>query len=284
MAKHLHPYTLREALSEASLFLDEHQHRTGTAQYYWMMYFDLTLTELVSQMGHQVTKDDYDEFQEVLIRVIADEPIQYIRGYEEFMDHRFIVNKHTLIPREDTAGLIDYARDYLHAHPQARVLDIGTGTGILGITISKEFPTTTVVATDISKEALEIAKLNNHHLGANVKFIISDLFQELQGQTFDLILSNPPYISEDELDMMDASVKKYEPKMALFADNQGLAIYQQLAEKVGDHLYSGGRLLLEIGYLQGPSVEGILKQEFPQATIRIEKDLNNLDRYIIMEL
>lgn len=279
-----HSYTLREALSEASLFLDEHQHTAGTAQYYWMMYFDLTLTEIVSQMRQQVTLEDYEAFQEVLARVIKDEPIQYIRGYEDFLDRRFLVNEHTLIPREDTAGLIEFARAFLRAHPQARVLDIGTGSGILGVTISIEFPETTVIATDISQDTLEVAETNNHRLGGDVTFVKSDLFQELHDQTFELIISNPPYISQEELDVMDASVKKYEPKTALFAENHGLAIYQRIAQEIGHYLNPEGILLLEIGYLQGPSVERIFRQEFPQAKIQIQKDLNELDRYIIMEL
>lgn len=272
--------TLSEALNKASLFLREHGQDDSLARTYWMMTFDRNLTDLLLGLNLPVDEEEFEYFFSVLERIADDEPIQYILGYADFLDRRFKVNGSTLIPREDTAGIIDIVRPYLTKHPEAKVLDIGTGTGILAITLALEFPQARVFASDISKEALEVAKENAKTHNVKIQFIESDVFDNIRERDFDLIVSNPPYISEDERPLMDASVKKFEPYTALFAQNQGLAIYQRIAALDPSFIKAQGMLVFEIGFQQGPAVSQLFKNNFEQSEVKVLQDFNQKDRYV----
>lgn len=277
--------TLNEALTRASIFLEQNGHDGTLARYYWMMVFDSDLTQVVRQLQLPLKEGDWLIFQSALARIIQDEPIQYINGYADFMGQRFKVTSDTLIPREDTAGLVELALDYLKEHPQARVLDIGTGTGIIPIMLAKQFTAAEITACDISPAALEVARENAKVHEVAVNFVASDLFAAFSNQhSFDLIVSNPPYIGEAELAVMDESVMKYEPQQALFAKEAGLAIYQRLAAEVEPFIQPNGLILLEIGYRQGAAVTAIFRKYFAEAKITVEQDLNGLDRYVIVAL
>lgn len=269
--------TLVEALNRASLFLKENDHAAGDAQNYWMYYKDWTLTDLVTYLHQPITFEDWTAFETILERIVNDEPIQYILGYADFYDRRFKVNKDTLIPREETAGIIDLAKDL----SPRRILDIGTGSGIIGITMALENPEAMVMMSDISEGALEIAGENAIQHGTAVSLVKSDVFDNIPAiEKFDLILSNPPYISQDELDVMDESVKKFEPKSALFAERNGLAIYEKIAQQAPDYLTDEGTLIVEIGYRQGGAVKEIFSNTFPEKVVEVIKDFNGLDRYV----
>ena len=268
---------LVEALNRASLFLKEEDHAAGDAQNYWMYFKDWSLTDLVTNLHEPISKEDWTAFQDILERIVQDEPIQYILGYADFYDRRFKVTSDTLIPREETTGIIDLARDL----PAKRILDIGTGTGIIGITMALENPEAAVLLSDISAAALAVAKENAEALGAQVELIQSDVFDLIPvGEKFDLILSNPPYISQDELDVMGESVKKFEPKSALFAENNGLAIYEKLAATAPKYLTDDGVLIVEIGYRQGGAVKELFSHTFPEKKVEVLKDFNELDRFV----
>lgn len=269
--------TLVEALNRASLFLKENDHAAGDAQNYWMYYKDWTLTDLVTYLHQPITFEDWTAFETILERIVNDEPIQYILGYADFYDRRFKVNKDTLIPREETAGIIDLAKDL----SPRRILDIGTGSGIIGITMALENPEAMVMMSDISEGALEIAGENAIQHGTAVSLVKSDVFDNIPAiEKFDLILSNPPYISQDELDVMDESVKKFEPKSALFAERNGLAIYEKIAQQAPDYLTDEGTLIVEIGYRQGGAVKEIFSNTFSEKVVEVLKDFNGLDRYV----
>ncbi len=273
--------TLVEALNRASLFLSEYHYPAQDAQMYWLYYKDWSLTDLVQALHQPVDEADWTQFEQILARIVEDEPIQYILGYADFLERRFKVTMDTLIPREDTAGIIELATPFLEAHPEARVLDIGTGTGILAITLASEFPNAEVVASDISSAALKVAAENVTAHACDVTLVESDLFAAFaDNEVFDLIVSNPPYISQQELDVMDASVKKFEPKEALFAEENGLAVYQRLAQEAPRYLAGKGQMILEISYKQGPAVQAMMQTAFPNKQVAIVKDMNGLDRYI----
>lgn len=164
------------------------------------------------------------------------------------------------------------------------MIDIGTGTGVLGITHKLERPQDSVTLTDISAEALAVAKENAQRLDAEVTLKFGSLFEPVSEERFDVILCNPPYISETEVDVMDQSVLEYEPKSALFAEDNGLAIYKELAASVKNHVKLGARIFLEIGYKQGEQVAEIFKKRLPDATVEIWKDFNGLDRVIAIHI
>lgn len=276
--------TLAEALSRASAFLEQAGKMADltTLHSYWSMTFGWSYTRMILERDHVLDKGMIDRFNQVLDRLVQDEPIQYIVGQADFGDLSFFVTPDTLIPREDSYGLISQAQSHLRDAHDYRILDIGTGTGVLAITLKTLAPQAQVVGLDISKPALEVAKSNSQRHQVAIDWRISDVFSSLDPQKdqFDLIVSNPPYISLDEQGLMDQSVIKYEPAIALYADDHGLAIYKRIAKDLGQYLKPQGLALFEIGFQQGKQVQSIFSQALAHAQVQIHQDLNGHDRYI----
>lgn len=271
-----------EALQKASLFLDQYGFERHLAQTYFLRWKDWTLTELVLHLNDPLPLTEWARFEHLLERIVNNEPIDYILGYSYFMNRKFKVTKDTLIPREETSGLIELVTPYLIQYPSARVLDIGTGTGIIPITLKLLFPDIQMVATDISQAALNVAIENSQNYQTTIEWIRSDVWQEVPKQTFDVIISNPPYIARSERDVMDASVLLYEPELALFANNQGLEIFERIASQLPHYLSANALAVFEIGYRQGESVSELFQHYLPEAVVSTHKDFNNLDRYILI--
>lgn len=276
---------LSEVLREASLFLQVHNFDCDMARTYWLYLFDWDLTRLVGQLNQPQDTSLLDRYADCLERIVKFEPIQYISGHAYFMEDKFKVSPDCLIPREETAGLVERAIDYLQDKPHARVLDIGTGSGIIAIQVKKACPDIDMVAVDISPAALEIAKENASDRQLEIDFRVSDLFEALEEtEPFDLILSNPPYIAEDELDWMDESVKRYEPKQALFADNHGLAIYKRIADELEEYLKPAGRAIFEMGFLQGNALITLFNEKISHLNLMIAQDCFEKERIIVLDL
>jgi release factor glutamine methyltransferase len=210
--------------------------------------------------------------EQLLQRRENHEPLAYILGYREFYGRRFRVDRSVLIPRHETEVLIEEALKF--ESKSARVLDLGTGSGCIAVTLKLERPLWLVDAVDISNAALQVARENAETLGADVTFRLSDLFEHVLQPQYDLIVSNPPYIGLDE--PLPIEVKEFEPKQALYADDHGMAIYKRIAASVFDHLSEGGHLILEIGQTQG----GAIQELFPTATI--VRDLDGNDRVAVI--
>ena len=182
------------------------------------------------------------------------EPLQYIVGTTEFWSLEFNVTPDVLIPRADTEILVEEALS--HAEPSGTLLDVGTGSGAIVISLATELPEWQLTGLDISAAALAVARQNSekHHLNNRLEFLEGNL-AELPQQQYDLIISNPPYISRNEWEELMPEVRCFEPELALLAEHDGLACYQQLAEQVSQRLKAGGWLLVEIGYSQASEVE-----------------------------
>ncbi|MER2064494.1 MAG: peptide chain release factor N(5)-glutamine methyltransferase, partial [Alkalibacterium sp.] len=195
-----------------------------------------------------------------------------------FYDRQFKVTEATLIPRPETE---EWFHRYIVRLPERslRVLDIGTGSGVLAVSHKLERPQDEVVAVDISEAALEVAKMNATELGADVTFCLSDMMSNVEG-TFDLILSNPPYISQSERNVMDTSVLDFEPHIALFAEEEGLYFYRKIAAEAVSRLNPNGLMILEFGYKQGEKIRELFESYFPTAEMSIKKDFNQHDRTI----
>lgn len=211
----------------------------------------------------------------LLQRRQAHEPLAYILGYREFFGRRFRVNPDVLIPRPDTETLIEEALKL--PNQPVTVLDIGTGSGCIAVTLKLEKPSWTVTATDVSADALQVARENAETLGAECTFRISDLFEHIEDQQFDLIVSNPPYIVNDY--PLEAEVADHEPTLALFGGADGLDIYRRLAEQARDHLAPEGQLILEIGFDQGTTVPDLFERA--GWSTEVLKDLSGNDRVVI---
>lgn len=268
-----------EVLQRAQSFLSEKNLPIYAAEWLMQERLSWSKTELVQHYREIMPAVQVKVFAGDIQQFSQGKPMQQIVGHEWFYERKFIVNEHTLIPRPETEEWLDRVFQELPDRP-LKVLDIGTGTGILAITHKLERPADEVVALDISMEALEIARENAERLGADVSFIESDLFGALTDKSFDVILSNPPYISESEIALMDESVLRHEPRLALFAKNEGLAIYEALAQDIANYLNDKYFVFLEIGFAQGKQVKEIFKKALPEAEVEIWKDFSDLDRVI----
>ncbi len=211
----------------------------------------------------------------LLQRRERNEPLAYILGRREFYGRSFRVGPGVLIPRQETETLLEAALELL-VQP-ARVLDLGTGSGALAVSIALERPEAEVTASDISATALAIAEDNAAALGAEVRFVLSDGFASLLGEAFDLIVTNPPYIGLHE--PLPAEVGEFEPQEALFAGPTGFEFYQRLADKTMNHLADGGTLLMEVGYRQASEVAWLFKEK-GWAIGEVLKDLSGVERVI----
>lgn len=201
--------------------------------------------DLYVQFEQPLMKDELAQFKEMVRRRIEGEPFQHILGKADFYGRDFIVNKHVLIPRAETEIIIELLkkRDAVES-----ILEIGTGSGCIAITMSLENLTTSIIATDISKEALNVAKENTQKFGVeNIGFKVHDFLQTSINSTFDVVISNPPYIGSDEMDGLQKEVHDYDPKIALTDNDDGLSFYRRFAELGTSLLNENGYMLLEFG-------------------------------------
>lgn len=208
-------------------------------------------------------------------------PVQYLIGNVDFYGYIIEVNRNVLIPRFETETLVEktlnYLRqfDLLHAH----VLDIGTGSGCIAIALKGECPTLDVMALDVSAASLHVAKRNARHNQTDITFVHKNIYKFRPSSTFDVIISNPPYLDYEE--EVDAALK-YEPKKALYAEDRGLAYYEYIIRKAHEWVSAKSLLAFEIGYQQGIPLMKLAKKYFPQTKILVEKDLADKDRYLFI--
>lgn len=214
-------------------------------------------------------------------RLINHEPLAYVLGFEWFYGRRFIVNDKVLIPREETEELVGYVLNDIDTYFKNQDLilfDIATGSGNLGVTLKLEEPEMDVYISDISEDALGVAKTNSESLGADVTILKGNMGQPFvdRGLRADIIVCNPPYITTTE--EVEKSVIHYEPHVALFGGIDGLDFYRQLFEQVQDILNHKSMMAFEMGFNQRENMENEIKSRFPEAKIVFEKDMNGLDR------
>ncbi|MCK5173888.1 MAG: peptide chain release factor N(5)-glutamine methyltransferase, partial [Planctomycetes bacterium] len=208
-------------------------------------------------------------------------------GKTEFYSMQFKVSPDCLIPRPETELLVERAIDFLRCRKgEQLVCDLCTGSGCIAAAIAKNQPDVKITATDLCDKALAVAAENiaHHNLTEKITLLCGDLFapiiEGMDATKFDLIVSNPPYISTAEYETLDANVRDYEPADALLAGTDGLDIYRRIASQVSEHLKPDGALILEIGYAQGPAVKELLEQIGAFANITVEKDFSNNDRIV----
>lgn len=229
----------------------------------------------VRRLVHDVSDKEIERFFKLIERRKAGEPTQYILGKAWFMGLEYKVDSRVLIPRQDTELLCETALEFAKMNGCRNALDLCTGSGALAVALSA-LGGLSVTATDLSEDALCVAKTNAENNHAEVVFRQGDLFSALMPEnTFDLIVCNPPYLTQRDMDHLQSEVKK-EPSMALFGGEDGLIFYRRLAEEAKSHLSPGGALLMEIGAEQGESVPAL----FSGWKTRVLKDLNGLDRVV----
>lgn len=246
-------------------------------------FFNDTYT-LVTNLDKEINAKEYDEVINLYVR--NKKPVQYILGYQYFYGRKYIVNENVLIPRTETELLCEKAIELIKEKDLNNIVDIGTGSGIIPITICKEFSSKTlnIDAVDISCEALEVAKQNASMYKVNINFFQSDVFTNCKNK-YDLVISNPPYIPLSFA--IDDYVKENEPKIALFAGSDGLDVYKNIINTIDKFLnwsIEKRYVLFEIGFNQGELIKNIILERYPNAIVKIYKDYNNLDRIVLIEI
>ena len=281
--------TNQEVLVRASCFLQERQPSFSKEDCDWYarqlsLYLNQwTMTDLLIHLNQPAVVGLWEQMESLLIRLSNFEPLQYITGQAEFYGREFIVSPDTLIPRPETEELVEKIITFLAKYSGGKVLEIGVGTGCIIHTLALECPDYSYQGVDISEGALEVAKKNKEKYKLNnVSLYLSDVFKEVSLQKFIAIISNPPYIDVSEKNVMDESVLRFEPELALFAEDKGLAIYRNIAENLENYLLEEGQAFFEIGFKQGKVVQQLFKQYCPNREVSIHKDLSGNDRMIIV--
>lgn len=274
-----------EALNKAKSLLESKNLDTHAAQLLMEHVTEKSGAALLADLREPLTPEQHNAFWNKTDELLTGKPVQHIIGTEQFYGLSFEVNEHVLIPRPETEelvlGALERSRKILG---KCRVADIGTGSGAIAIAFKKERPDALVTATDISEEALKVAKRNAKHNEVEVDFRLGNLTEPIEGEKWDVVLSNPPYIAMEESQQMSRTVLDFEPHNALFADDDGLFFYKQLADKLPPIMNAQSLIGVEIGYLQGQAVSELFQKAFPHARVSIEIDVNGKDRMIFCEI
>lgn len=268
-----------EVLQWASLFLEKHNREVHVGELLLQHYLDVSRSQFFANMRDTLPDDIVDKFKKsISLHAETGIPIQHITGVESFYGREFFVNKDVLIPRPETEELIEHVLQFAPDKPLT-IVDVGTGSGIIAITLALELPHVQVYATDISFAALEMAKRNAEKLNASITFLQGDFLQPIvdNGVQPEIIVSNPPYIGIVEEPTLSDTVKRFDPHLALFADENGLSAYKKIIHSIP---HGVKRVVFEIGHEQGQAVSMLIKDKYPEADVVVLKDINGHDRII----
>ena len=270
----------RQAITKACLLLRRQEKEESLARFLLMYMLDESSQLFSNSLSEQMSKENEEKYFSLIEKHIKEDmPLSHLVGFEYFYDRKFKVTKDVLSPRMETEELIYKVIEYVKANNKnnLKILDLCTGSGIIAITLKKELDQISidVVASDISEEAIEVAKENAQFHDVIIKFIKSDIFNNIDDK-FDIIVSNPPYIDrKDEVTMQD-NVLKYDPHLALFAEEEGMYFYRKIIEQAKDYLKENGVMFFEIGYDQKDKIIKLSKKNGYLA--QVYKDINNRDR------
>ena len=288
MHKEKKPQTGREALRWAASFFEARAMEQGQARLEARLLlakaWSKEMVSLVTTLHEDLPGEVWQRFTGFVERRAAHEPLQYILGKQEFMSLSFMVTPAVLIPRGDTEVLVEEAIRLLQGREKPRIVDLGTGSAAIAVSLAYYLPGAKIWAVDISAEALVVARHNAlwHKVHERICFLQGDLFAPLPSQIkYDLIVSNPPYIGEEEYNELPTDVKK-EPALALLGGKDGLDYYRRIAVHAPFFLERGGALLLEIGWRQAEMVRRFL-QDNGYTSIRILRDRGDRDRVVLAE-
>lgn len=242
---------------------------------------NLSFTDFIFAIQQEITPEEKEFVESIYKQLVAHVPAQYIIGQAEFYGMELKVDERVLIPRPETEELVELILTE-NAKPNQSVLDIGTGSGAISLALAKNRPDWLVTASDISPDALNLASENASLQDLKISFKKSDCFEEI-AENYDIIVSNPPYISRADESEVGLNVLHSEPHLALFAEEDGLAIYRKIAQEAKNHLREGGKIYLEIGYKQGHSIPALFRKYLPEKRVRTLKDQFGQDRMVVVD-
>jgi len=274
----------RQAITRACLLLRRQGKEESLARFLLMYILDENSQQFTNNISEQLTKEKEELYFSLIDKHIEKNvPLSHLAGFEYFYDRKFKVTKDVLSPRMETEELIYKVIEYIKSINKIniKILDLCTGSGIIGITLRKELESKSleVVASDISKEALKVAKENAIMNEAEVKFIQSDIFENIN-EKFDIIVSNPPYIAYNDKITMEDNVLNYDPHLALFAEEDGMYFYREIVENAKEYLEEDGLVFFEIGYDQREKILKLANENGFKA--EVYKDINGRDRMAIL--
>lgn len=270
----------RQAITKACLLLRRQGKEESLARFLLMYMLDESTQLFSNSFSEQLSQENEEKYFSLIEKHIKEDvPLSHLVGFEYFYDRKFKVTKDVLSPRMETEELIYRVVEYVKSTKKnnLKILDLCTGSGIIAITLKKELSqfSIDVVASDISEEAIKVAKENAQSHDATTKFIQSDIFNNIADK-FDIIVSNPPYIDrKDEVTMQD-NVLKYDPHLALFAEEEGMYFYRKIIEQANDYLNENGVIFFEIGYDQKDKI--IKLADMNGYSAEVYKDINGRDR------
>jgi release factor glutamine methyltransferase len=284
---------LRESLTSAIARLSAQRVPSPrmNAELLIMFTLDCDRAYLYAHPERELTADEIQRYDAAITRRATGVPAQYITGHQEFWGLDLIVSPAVLIPRPETEHIVETVLELVRLGdadesqqqragapaPHVRIVDVGTGSGSIALALAKELPTAEIDATDISAEALEVARANaaRHELSARIRFHQTDLLDALQRGEFDFVISNPPYVGQSEEDQVQLEVRKFEPKNAVFAGPTGLEVIERLIPQARDALRSGGWLVFEIS---GTIADGVQRLLTGWTNVKITNDLQGIAR------
>ena len=274
----------RQAITKACLLLRRQAKEESLARFLLMYMLD-EMREFNENLALELTEEDEQKYFQLINKHIKDDtPLSHLVGFEYFYDRKFKVTSDILSPRMETEELVYKVIDYIRKNnlTNIKILDLCTGSGIIGITLKKELEEfdVKILASDISSRALTVAKENASSLKADISFVESDLFSNIQDK-FDIIVSNPPYIAHDDKKTIKENVLNYDPHLALFADEEGMYFYRNIIEKSRPYLNEKGIMFFEIGYDQKEKI--ITLGENSRFETVVYKDINGRDRIAVLK-
>ena len=237
--------------------------------------------ELLNYLNETVDNELCEKYKEEVLALKEGKPLQYVIGNVNFYGNNFYINENVLIPRFETEELVENTINYINklfTHP-VDIIDLGCGSGVIGITLDKKISTNSVDLIDISEKAIEVANKNCELLNSKAKTVQSNFFENVN-KKYDVVISNPPYIKTNE--EIEDIVRNNEPHLALFAGVDGLDCYRNILNNVKEHLKEKYLIAFEIGYTQANDIKTLAQQVLPEATIEVKKDLSEKDRMIFI--
>jgi release factor glutamine methyltransferase len=246
---------------------------------------EMTRTQLLIQANGPLTPDQLARAQRDLDRLEHNEPLAYVVGHREFYDIDLLTDARALIPRPETECLVEYAIQIMADQSAPCVADVGTGCGAIAVTLAKHLPQATIIATDLSSDAVELARANAQRIGveARIDFRVGSVLEPIT-ETLDLLAANLPYIDDKDWPYLAKTIRGHEPKMAFVGGPDGLDLVRALLRDAARVLRPGSVILLEIGAYHGDAVTEIALLNFPQARVQIKPDYAGLDRLAVIEV
>ncbi len=276
--------TYRQLISNAKKKIDLVSLEYRAIYAFLMDILNCDRANLIMIEENEVSDDVLDKFSEMLADYIFDfKPIEYILGYTYFCGNKIYVDENTLIPRDETEEVVMEAIDVIKKHNYTNVLDLASGSGAIAISVKNVLPNLTVTGSDISEGALNVARRNANSVGVNIDFVNSDVLDTFikENKKFDMIISNPPYISYDYT--LPNEIINHEPKIALYAKEDGMYYYRKIMEDCKKVLNEKGSIVFEIGYDQGDKIKALAKEILNNYSIEVKKDISNNDRIVVIE-